>query len=168
MVAAMAHPSGELPHGFKLVTVWLLIGLAVFLAVQWGLAQQRSTRISVDGAAIELRRGPDGHFHWPGRVNGTPIEFLVDTGATRTALPRRLAERVGLPVEGRVRSSTAGGDVEGTMARADIELQGGVSASRLRVIVLPDLAAPLLGMDVLSRMRFSQHAGVLRFEPVSP
>ena len=60
---------------------------------------------------------------------------------------------------------TAGGVVRGWVARADIELDGGVTAQRLRVTVLPRLDGPLLGMDVLSKMRFSQQGGVLRFEP---
>jgi aspartyl protease family protein len=43
-------------------------------------------------------------------------------------------------------------------------LQGGVRAERLRVAVLPQLASPLLGMDVLSKLRFTQSDGVLRLE----
>lgn len=49
--------------------------------------------------------------------------------------------------------------------RADIALDGGVRADRLTVTVLPDLAAPLLGMDVLGRLHFSQKPGELRIEP---
>ncbi len=150
----------------KIVTVWGLLGVALFLAVQFWQAQEARTRFTAtaDGV-IEIRRGPDGHYHWPGRVNGVDVEFLVDTGATGTALPLALAERAGLRGEGRVTSSTAGGTVHGTLARADIELHGGVRAERLRVAVLPDLAAPLLGMDVLSQLHFSQSDGVLRLTP---
>ncbi|MDH4059243.1 MAG: retroviral-like aspartic protease family protein, partial [Aquincola sp.] len=104
------------------------------------------------------------HFHWPGRVNGTAVEFLVDTGATSTALPQALAERVGLSLEGSVRSSTAGGVVSGQVARADVLLEGGVRADRLRVTVLPRLSAPLLGMDVISKLRLTQSDGVLTLE----
>jgi aspartyl protease family protein len=88
----------------------------------------------------------------------------VDTGATSTALPRALAERAGLVLEDTMRSSTAGGVVEGRLARADIALQGGVQADRLRVAVLPRLEAPLLGMDVISKLRLVQSDGVLTLE----
>jgi aspartyl protease family protein len=151
----------------KLVTVWLLIGTAVFLAVQ--ALQQRSerARFAFDDASgrIELTRSRDGHFHWPGRVNGVAVDFLVDTGATGTALPAALAREAGLVLEGTLRSSTAGGVVEGRLARADVELQGGVRVDALRVAVLPQLEAPLLGMDVISKLRLSQHNGVLTLEP---
>ena len=37
-----------------------------------------------------------------------------------------------------------------------------VHAERLQVTVLPQLGGPLLGMDVLSRLSFTQTDGVLR------
>ncbi len=155
----------DFPRSLKHVTLWLLIGTAVFLAAQAWQARQLRSRISSDGGVVELRRGADGHFHWPGRVNGQPVVFLVDTGATRSALPQALAERAGLQPEGRVQSSTAGGVVQGYSARANLLLDGGVRADRLPVTVLPALAAPLLGMDVLGRLQFSQTDGVLRLRP---
>ncbi|MFM2068663.1 MAG: hypothetical protein RLZZ584_3572 [Pseudomonadota bacterium] len=154
----------ELPRTLKLVTVWGLIGLVVFLAVQWLQARERQGRFSAGGGVIELQRAPDGHFHWPGRVNGIEVDFLVDTGATSTTLPQALAQRAGLQSLGGMRSDTAGGVVRGEIARADIELDGGVRFSQLRVAVLPRLGSPLLGMDVLGRLRFSQAGGVLRLE----
>ncbi len=157
----------DIPRSVKHLTVWLLLGAAVFLAVQAWQAHQQRMRFQAGGGVIELRRAPDGHFHWPGRLNGVAVEFLVDTGATRTALPQALAERAGLVSEGRTRSNTAGGVAVGWTARADLQLQGGVGAQQLLVTVLPALGAPLLGMDVLSKMRFSQNGGVLRFEPAT-
>ena len=164
----MNDAPGELPRTLKLVTVWLLLGAALFVGVQAWLSQQQRARFSIDpvSGVIELQRGSDGHFHWPGTLNGIAVDFLVDTGATGTAIPQALAERAGLVAEGSMRSSTAGGVVQGTIARADVALQGGVRADRLRVAVLPRLESPLLGMDVLSKMRFTQSEGVLRLEAV--
>jgi aspartyl protease family protein len=152
----------EFPRTLKQVTLWLLLGTAVFVAVQAWQARQQRLRFSVGDGVIELRRAADGHFHWPGTVNGMAVEFLVDTGATRTALPQALAQAARLTPEGAVRSATAGGTTQGYSARADIRLDGGVLAERLPVTVLPALGAPLLGMDVLSRLSFSQDGGVLR------
>jgi aspartyl protease family protein len=156
-----------MPNSLKLVTVWLLIATAIFVAVQALQQRAERSRFSFDSASgrIELKRSLDGHFHWPGQVNGVAVEFLVDTGATSTALPLALAQQAGLTLEGGLRSSTAGGMVEGRLARADVSLQGGVTAERLRVAVLPRLDAPLLGMDVISKLRLSQSDGVLTLEP---
>lgn len=154
----------EFPAKLKIATVWLLLGLALFLGVKAWQARADASRFEFSGSAVEIRRAPDGHYHWPGQLNGVATDFLVDTGATTTAVPLALAERAGLVPESAVQSSTAGGVVSGHTARADIALDGGVRASALRVTVLPRLQAPLLGMDILARMRFEQQEGVLRFE----
>jgi aspartyl protease family protein len=152
----------DFPRTLKLATVWLLIGLLLFLGVQWWQARQQAARFSFDGTEVLLRRAPDGHFHWPGQIAGRRLDFLVDTGATTTALPAALAAQLRLTPEGAVQSSTAGGLVQGARARADLELDGGVRVQGLKVVLLPALDAPLLGMDVLGRLRFQQEAGVLR------
>jgi aspartyl protease family protein len=46
-----------------------------------------------------IRRGSDGHFHVEADVNGSPVRFLVDTGATTTVLSMQDAERSGIETE---------------------------------------------------------------------
>jgi aspartyl protease family protein len=154
----------ELPPWLKHATVWLVLAVAVFLGVQAWQAQQQAARFVIDGGALEIRRSPDGHYHWSGRIEGRSVEFLVDTGATRTAIPAALAREIGLRSIGRMQSSTAGGVVSGSVVVGDVQLDGGVQAERLRIAVLPDLASPLLGMDVLGRLRLQQADGVLRVD----
>lgn len=154
----------ELPAWLKHATVWLLLALGLFLGVQAWQQRQQATRFKVDGGTLEIRRAPDGHYHWPGRINGRNVEFLVDTGATSTAIPAALAAELGLPSMGAVQSQTAGGVVQGRRVQADLQLDGGVQADRLRMTALPGLSAPLLGMDVLGRLRWQQDGGVLRVD----
>ncbi len=159
----MSHQ--DLPHTLKLLTVWLLIGLFIFLGFKFWEHEREASRFQLAGEVIVLTRSADGHFHWPGRVEGIAVDFLVDTGATATALPQALAERAGLKPLGAVQAHTAAGAVRGFLARADVALEGGVRADKLTVTVLPGLGAPLLGMDVLGRLHFSQKPGELRIEP---
>jgi aspartyl protease family protein len=156
----------DIPGWLKHTTVWLLLGVGLFLGVQAWQQQRQASQFTVDGRSMEIRRGADGHYHWPGRI-GTAgatreIDFLVDTGATGTAIPAALARELGLPVVGSLQSNTAGGVVQGQVVLADLHLEGGVRAERLRVTALPQLAAPLLGMDVLGRLAWRQEGGVLR------
>lgn len=161
--------STELPRTFKVVTVWLLVGLGLFLAVQWWQHRAAQARFSIGGEVVEIRRGPDGHYHWPGTIEGRAVDFLIDTGATGTAIPTALARELGLRAIDTVQSSTAGGVVTGEVVRADIELHGGVRAQRLAVVALPGLDdRPLLGMDVLSRLQWQQRDGVLRIDLRAP
>jgi aspartyl protease family protein len=154
----------ELPGWLKHATVWLLLAVALFLGVQAWQSQQQAASFAIQGGTMEIRRAADGHYHWPGRINGQDVDFLVDTGATGTAIPAALADQLGLPKVGRVRTSTAGGVVTANVVVGDVSLQGGVKAERLRMAALPALHAPLLGMDVLGRLRWQQQQGVLRIE----
>jgi aspartyl protease family protein len=85
----------DLPRGLKITTVWLLILLGAFLSAQAWERHQRSTRFTAAGGVIEIRRGADGHYHWPGALNGHDVEFLIDTGATA----RNMLQRLGAALE---------------------------------------------------------------------
>ena len=155
----------DLPRTLKLATLWLLFGATVFIGVQWWQHRAQQMRFQANSEVVEIRRSGDGQYHWPGHINGRAVEFLVDTGATGTAIPAALARELDLPTQGTVQSSTAGGVVTGRVVRADVTLQGGVQMQRLPVVALPGLGPhPLLGMDVLGRLRWQQRDAVLRIE----
>jgi aspartyl protease family protein len=156
--------SDELPRTLRFATVWLLLGALVFVGFEWRAHEAQKTSFSIHGGVIEIRRGSDGHYHWPGTLNGRAVDFLVDTGASGVAIPADLGRDLKLQAEGTVRSSTAGGWVTGQVFRADLTLDGGVRADRLPIVALPDLDGPLLGMDVLGRLRWQQRDGALRVD----
>ena len=154
----------EPPHALKIATGWLLVGLAVFLGFEWWLHERERTRFQTRGETIEIRRAADGQYHWPGAINGRPVEFVIDTGATGVAIPAQLARDLDLPLGDEVVSSTAGGNVVGRQTRADVELRGGLKIERIRIVAMPGLAVPLLGMNVLGKLHWQQRDGVLTIE----
>ncbi|MBQ0957523.1 retroviral-like aspartic protease family protein [Ideonella sp. 4Y11] len=153
----------DFPRTLKLLTIWLLLGTLVFLGMQVLLHERQRPRLTIHDGQVTLQRSPDGHFHWPGTVDGREVDFLVDTGATTTALPGALAAQLGLRREATVRSQTAGGTVMAWQGRADVALAGGLRFDGLTVTVIDRMdGPPLLGMDVLRRLRLVQDGATLQ------
>ena len=70
--------------------------------------------VFADAGRVVIPRSADGHYRLTIEVNGTPIEFVVDTGASNVVLSKEDAVRVGLdpdtlPFFGR--ALTANGEV---------------------------------------------------------
>ena len=111
--------------------------------------------VSRADGSIELRRGGDGHFHAEALVNGVPVRFLVDTGASDVVLSLEDARRVGIdPAElsfvGRAR--TANGVVATAPVRIGTVEFGGFSDSGVAASVGGgELDVSLLGMSYLDR-----------------
>ena len=80
--------------------IWALIFAMVVIAYGFRDVLRRellpSAMVQVAPDAIELSRGRDGHFHAELEINGEPVRFMVDTGASDIVLSFRDAERVGL------------------------------------------------------------------------
>jgi aspartyl protease family protein len=119
--------------------------------------------VQVSPDTIELRRGSDGHFHATMDVNGVPVRFMVDTGASDLVLSRRDAERVGidpasLSYLGRAR--TANGTVATASVRLGLVELGGIVDTDVRASVSDGgLDVSLLGMSYLDRFGRIEIAG---------
>ncbi len=118
---------------------------------QLGLPEQ-----VVEGDETRLGMAPDGHFWLRAQINGVPANFLVDTGATVTAVSSNLAAEAGLkPRRGGlpVSISTANGPVAAQIATADDFRFGNIAASGLDVVITPTLGETnVVGMNLLSRL----------------
>src|SRR5262249_59271612 len=110
-----------------------------------------------------------GHFRASGRINGRPVDFLVDTGATTIARTERDAAMLGIrPDErdyvGMVR--TANGRVRvAPIMLSTVEIDD-LLVHNVAAVVLPPgaLNENLLGLSFLSRLRrFRFYEGALGF-----
>lgn len=110
----------------------------------------------VSGRETRVPIGRDGHFWIRAQVNGVPHRFLVDTGATLTAIPPSLAARAGAeaqPMRDPVLLRTANGTVPARLVTIRELRFGNVAARDLDVVVAPGMeATSVLGMNFLSRL----------------
>ncbi len=99
----------------------------------------------------------DGHFWLEAEVNGAPVNFMVDTGATLTALSQSTAQAAGLePRQGGLplRLKTANGTILADLTTIDELRFGNVAARGLDAVVAPNLGdTNVIGMNLLSRLK---------------
>nr|WP_321253383.1 TIGR02281 family clan AA aspartic protease [uncultured Ruegeria sp.] len=145
---------------------WVFIFIGVIAVV--GLWEDiRSTvgpsaQMSVTGDTVEVPRSYDGHYYLPVLVNGEPITFLVDTGASQIVLSSADARRVGIDPDQLNyfgRAATANGEVRTAPVRLDsLELGPIVDRNISAWINEGELHQSLLGMDYLHRFSNIQFA----------
>jgi aspartyl protease family protein len=149
---------GRLGRSLRDLAVWgLILAMAVIAYGFRDVLREEllpAAMVEVPGA-IELRRARDGHFHAVLEVNGVPVRFMVDTGASDIVLAFRDAERVGLDPARLAftgRALTANGPV-GTAAVRLAEVRFGGFADRSVPASVSDggLGTSLLGMSYLDR-----------------
>ena len=85
-----------------------------------------------DGS-LQLERHRDGHFYVHGSINGQPVRFMVDTGASTIAVTDVLAQNAGLEGGETVQFHTANGTRLGRLVRAENITVGPFHARNLTV-----------------------------------
>jgi aspartyl protease family protein len=130
-----------------------------------GIGQARIARSEPAAQSATLVADTAGHFTADGTVNGQSIRFIVDTGATITAIPAAEARRLGIDVaKGQpVLLRTANGTARGRQVKLDVVSLGGVTLYGVEAVVMEGdgLAMPLLGMSFLNRMDMKREGSVL-------
>jgi aspartyl protease family protein len=165
--------TGDMPSRLgkaMLIAAWV-VGLALLaLFFQNYLAglnnPNRSPELQADAAgapSVVLRRNRSGNYVATGHINGQPVNFLLDTGATTVALPLPLARRLGLPLAPGLSSMTANGVVRTWSTRLDSVDIAGLAERNVRAVVMPNMPGDqaLLGMSYLKRFELIQRGDTL-------
>ncbi|WP_425228636.1 retropepsin-like aspartic protease family protein [Sphingomonas sp.] len=106
------------------------------------------------GEPLVIDQARDGLFYLEAKVNGAPVRFVVDSGASVVILNAADAARAGVVSHGGVSVDTAGGSAPMHRARLQrLALAGQDLADVDAVIVQRDLDVSLLGQSALSQMR---------------
>lgn len=162
----MSQPNSYFIQTIKIGTIWLLAAAVIYFVVAYFERKQTQNRITVSSEAIEIKRSRDGHYYWTGSVNGYPITFLIDTGASITSIPESLVQQAGLPLGAPIQLQTANGSRSSNLVKGDLCLEGGICINGLPMtIVYSHDDYGLLGMNVINKMNWSQSNRTMRFEP---
>ena len=167
----MASPPGQGLGKGMIFAAWVLL-LALLTLFFGGVLERRENpnsnpvgRVSEQGVReVVLERNAQGHYVASGTINGYPVVFLLDTGATDVAVSEALADRLGLEKRGGAFSHTANGVVAVWQTTLDRVKLGVIELRNVRATILPDLKPAdqvLLGMSFLKKLELIQRDGVL-------
>lgn len=122
------------------------------VALTWAGMQKQE----VAGDTTRIPLSPDGHFWINAQVNGEPRRFLVDTGATLTAISSNTALSAGIepgPMDRSLILQTANGAVAAQTAVIDELRFGNIVARDLDAVITPGMGETnVIGMNLLSRL----------------
>ena len=164
LVFARRMPLGAIARN---IAIWFVIGAALLLGY--------SFRDDLAGAALRVRgelmpgyavsdgdhaltvmQADDGHFYVNGAVNGAPVRFAIDTGATEVVLSPADARRAGIDpaaLKFTAPAETANGVGYAALTMAPSLAVGPIRLANVQVAInQAPMSASLLGMSFLKRL----------------
>ena len=152
------------------VTKWIVIlawiagfGLVTFVFAELLESQFNPNRIpssSMVGSRVEvvLEQNRQGHYISSGTINGVPVVFLIDTGATDVAIPAHMGEVLGLTPGHQAYAQTANGIVTVAETMIDEISLGEITMKNVAANLNPGMREQkiLLGMSFLRHVEFLQ------------
>ncbi|WP_317930352.1 TIGR02281 family clan AA aspartic protease [Halioxenophilus sp. WMMB6] len=133
---------------------------------QLGISQRIASGFqAAETVEVRIPAGNGGHYYTAGQINGHPVQFLVDTGATSIAMNRSTAEALGINYRsGKQAMARTAGGVKPifliTLARVSV---GALVVDNVEASVHLDdsLGVLLLGNSFLSQLEMKKENGVL-------
>ena len=149
-------------HALRAGLAWgmIIIGLMAGYGL-WNDIKSSGSLMQTIGEAGELivPRSPDGHYYLTLVINGAPVEFVADTGATNMVLSPDDAAAVGIDIGAlnfMHRAETANGSVDIARTRLDSVVLGPFADRDVTAWVNgAAMQGSLLGMDYLGMFEIS-------------
>ena len=163
------HVGDSTPGGIKLIRA---DSEAAILEIngkrqRFTLGTQISTRFkSPKQATAQIWADTNGMYLTQGAINGNPMDFVVDTGATWVSMNEHQARRLGIDFryQGKPAAvSTANGVVRVYRVTLDTVKVGDITLHNVTAVVHPGSSPPttLLGMSFLGRLDMSHKGNML-------
>lgn len=137
----------------------ILVGQLAYTAERSDAALELDQRpaITVNGGETIVPMASDGHFWVKAEINGQPLDFLIDTGATFTGIGQDQASALGIEPDltrPPLQLKTANGVITATLGQAQILRFGNIEVRNLPIAVPQDTSndTQVIGMNVLSQL----------------
>lgn len=122
-----------------------------------------SSQTSAGVREVVLQRNRQGHYVSGGEINGLPVTFLLDTGATDVAIPIAIAGQAGLSRGFATQARTANGVITVYSTKINTLSIGNIILRNVNASITPSMGGNtiLLGMSALNQVEFSQQGSTL-------
>lgn len=120
---------------------------------------QPSMVIGSDAEYLILQADAAGHYRGIALVNQRPVRFMIDTGATYTVIPNKIAVMLGLPVGSNVQTKTAGGLVQDKATNLQSLKIGHIEIRDAYAVINDHIDEMLIGMNMLRLFQINQSNG---------
>ena len=112
---------------------------------------------------VILQQNRQGHYVTSGVINGVPVTFLLDTGATDVAIPSHIASLAGLVPGTTSQAATANGVINVFETSIDELSIGTIALSNVSASIASNMPGEtiLLGMSALRQVEFTQRGNTL-------
>ena len=143
---------------------WLIFLVILTMGFNHYLEQQNNPNqdISADWdkgvAEVKLSQNRYGHYVANGKINGQPVTFLLDTGATLVSIPESVAQRLHLKKGLVGKSQTANGTITVYDTRLDSVSIGSIELHNIRASINPHIN----GDEILLGMSFMKHLEIIQ------
>lgn len=160
-VAGTRFPAHRKATLFSYILFWIIMGATLYGLAMTFIPGMGEPRVQVlHNGALVLGTDRAGNYVVGGSINGVPVRFIVDTGASVTSVSQRVARHMGLADCVPAFSTTANGLARDCIALARNLRFGDFQVHNVEVSVMPRMEAQaLLGMNVLNHFHITQSDG---------
>lgn len=159
--AYLVASRGRMGQILTQAAIWALIFLGAIAVhglwpeIRQAVLPSQQALVTPEGRAVTVPRAINGHYYLELRVNGAPITFTVDTGATDLVLSHDDAKAAGIDPD-RLAYLGSAGTANGLVRTArvtldEVALENIVDRDVRAVVTDGDLDSSLLGMSYLQR-----------------
>jgi aspartyl protease family protein len=150
------------------IIAWFFIFVLMFLFFYYYSSGKESSYQMKQGV-LTIKADENGHYYIDGSINTHPVKFMIDTGASSVAIPKKLAKQMNLSGRYEVSIQTANGEVTGSLTRLNQLSFAEFKLNDVKAVIIPgsgsDDEIVLLGMNVLSKFNLTQKNKQLIIQP---
>lgn len=148
------------------------IGAGVAIGLLWPTSHRSPPGAGANAPDVVIERSSDHHYYADAQVNGRTVHFMIDTGASETALTPEDAQSIGIAVDPS-RYEVVGDGASGMVRGQYVQLKsidlGGIKQQDAKAVIVQGATVSLLGQPFLEKVdEIVIHQGEMRLTMGAP